>query len=111
MKLRIQKINELLKQEIGSLISKELDFNRDTLITITEVKTSPDLINAKVKISVLPTFKSEQVLRVINSQIFNLQKLLYAKLKMKIIPKIKFELDVSYEKFDRINQLIKKINQ
>ena len=102
-------VNELLKQEIGSLILKELDFNRDTMVTITEADTSDDLQQAKVKVSIMPFLKAEKILKVLNSQVFNLQKLLNQKLKMKIVPKIRFELDKSEERKTRIEQLLKKI--
>jgi ribosome-binding factor A len=109
MSLRIQKVNELLKQEIGGLILKELDFSRDTMVTITEVSTSPDLQQAKVKVSIMPFLKAEKILKILNSQVFNLQKLLNKKLKMKTIPKIRFELDKSEERKTRIEQLFRKI--
>lgn len=109
MSLRIQRVNELLKQEIGGLILKELDFNRDTMVTITEVSTSPDLQQAKVKVSIMPFLKAEKILKILNSQVFNLQKLLNQKLKMKIVPKIRFELDKSEERKTRIEQLFRKI--
>lgn len=110
MSLRIQRVNELLKQEIGSLILRELDFNRDTMVTITEVYASDDLKQAKVKVSIMPFLKAEKILKVLNSQVFNLQKLLNKKLKMKIVPKIRFELDKSEERKTRIEQLLKKID-
>lgn len=108
MSLRIQRINELLKQEIGSLILKELDFSRDTMITITGVFTSDDLRQAKVKVSILPYLKAERILKVLNSQAFLLQKLLNKKLNMRIVPKIKFKLDSSEEQKTKIEQLLKK---
>lgn len=110
MSLRIQRVNELLKQEIGGLILKELDFNRDTMVTITEVDASDDLQQAKVRVSIMPFLKAEKMLKVLNSQVFNLQKLLNKKLKMKIVPKIRFELDKSEERKTRIEQLLKKID-
>lgn len=109
MSLRIQRVNELLKQEIGNLILKELDFSRDIMVTITEVDASDDLQQAKVKVSIMPFLRAEKILKILNSQVFNLQKLLNKKLKMKIIPKIRFELDKSEERKTRIEQLFKKI--
>lgn len=109
MSRRIQRVNELLKQEVSNLILRELDFSKDTMVTVTGVETSPDLRQAKVKMSIMPFLKAEKILKVLNSQIFNLQKSLNQKLKMKIVPKIKFELDESEEKISRVEQLLKKI--
>jgi len=111
MTRRIQKINEFLKQEISNLILKELDLGRDIIVTVTEVKTSRDLKQAKVKISIMPFLKAEKILKILNSQIFNLQKLLNKKLKTRVVPKIRFELDKSEEKTNLIEQLVRKINE
>lgn len=108
MSLRIQRVNELLKQEIGSLILKELDFSRDIMITITEVNTFDDLRQAKVKVSVLPFLKAEKILKILNSQIFIIQKSLNKKLNMKVVPRIRFEIDASEERKTRIEQLLRK---
>lgn len=111
MTLRIQKVNELLKHEIGELILKELDFSKDTMVTITGVDTSPDLRQAKARISVMPFLRAEKILKVLNFQIPSFQQSLGKKLKMKIVPQIRFELDESEEKKTKIEQLIKKLNR
>lgn len=111
MSLRIQKVNELLKREIGSLILKEFDFSKDTMVTITEVNTSSDLLWTKAKISVMPFSKAEKILKVLNYQIPSFRKFLGKKLKIKIVPKIRFELDKSEEKKTKIEQLIRKLNR
>lgn len=108
MSRRIEKINELLKQEIGSLILREFDFSRETIITITKVETSSDLEWTKVWVSILPFLRAEMVLRVLNSQNYRIQKLLNSRLRIKIIPKIKFELDSSGEKISRVEKLLRK---
>lgn len=107
MKRRIQRINELLKQEVSNLILKELDFSKDVMVTVIGVKTSSDLEQAKIRVSIMPFLKAEKILRILNSQIFNLQKLLNRRLEIKTVPKIKFELDVSEEKVNRVEQLLK----
>jgi len=110
MNKRIQRVNKLLKQEISSLILKEFDISKDILITVAEVETSSDLRRAKARISILPFLKAEKTLKFLNSQSFNFQKLLNKKLKMKSIPKIQFELDVSEERASKVEQLFKKIH-
>jgi len=108
MSRRMEKINKLLKQEISSLILKELDFKRDVIITVIKAETYSDLNQVKVGISILPFSKAEQVLRVLNSKNSDIQRLLNKKLRMKIVPKIKFKLDSSEEKISRVEQLLKK---
>ncbi len=109
MSLRIQRINELLKQEISELILKELDFSKDIIITVTTVEASPDLRQAKVKVSIMPFLQADKVLKALNFRALVIQRLLNKKLKMKSIPKIKFELDRSEEKARRVDQLLKNV--
>lgn len=109
MSRRIERVNQLIKEEVSNLILREVDFSKDVMATITEVETSSDLQQAKIRVSIMPFLKAEKILKVLNSQIFNIQKLLNKKLNMKIVPKIKFELDESEEKTSRVEQLLRKI--
>lgn len=108
MNNRIQRVNELLKQEISKLILREIDF-AGALITVTEVKTSADLGQTKVKISVMPIKKGEQVLRIIEKKIFHLQQIINKKLNMKRVPKIRFVIDQAEIKAQRIEEILGKI--
>ncbi len=108
MSRRIEKINQLIKEEISNLILRNLDISREVMITVTNVKTASDLTRAKVGISIMPFLKAEKILKILNFQTFNIQKALDKKLKTKIVPKIKFELDESQEKASKIEQLFKK---
>jgi ribosome-binding factor A len=90
MSQRLERVNELLRQEISKLLLREIDFV-DILVTVTNVNTSPDLKQAKIKITVLPTEKGEQVLRIIQRNIFHLQQELNKKLHLKSVPKIRFK--------------------
>jgi len=107
MSLRIDKVSELLRQEISSLIFKELDFSREVIITVTRIKTFSDLSRVIVWVSVIPFSKAEEVLKILDYHKFNIQKLLDKKLKMKIVPKIKFKLDISGEKASKVEKLLK----
>ena len=53
MSQRTDRVDELLRQEIGALLAKELADPRIGFTTITDVETSPDLRHAKVWVSVI----------------------------------------------------------
>ena len=53
MSQRTERVDELLRQEIGALLAKEVADPRLGFATITEVETSPDLRHAKVWVSVI----------------------------------------------------------
>lgn len=106
-KERVKKINSLLQELLSEIFHQETNFPPDILITIQSVETSNDFRQSRVKISVFPSEKAAEVLRFFekHSQIF--QKILNKKLKMKIIPKLIFQLDFTEEKAARIEKLLK----
>ncbi|MCK4540020.1 ribosome-binding factor A [Candidatus Parcubacteria bacterium] len=92
MSNRILQINELLRQELAALVSREI-YLRDGLITVTKVKCSPDLKNASVRISVLPENFSGSALRELKNHNTLFAKELKKKLNLKRIPRFKWEID------------------
>ena len=107
MSKRLERVNELLHREISQLFLRELDFY-NTLVTITKVETSVDLREAKIMISVMPYEKSQTALKVLEKNIFDLQQILNKKLKMRPVPKIRFEIDKLAAKAQYIEELLQK---
>ncbi|MBW6440949.1 30S ribosome-binding factor RbfA [Patescibacteria group bacterium] len=106
MSLRTEKVNKLLKREIGKIVLEEANLPIDILTTITKVSVSKDLRYADVFISVLPFEKSREVQELLKENIYELQKTLNKKLFMKPLPKIRFCIDESGEYVGRIDKLI-----
>ncbi len=111
MAKRIEKVNELLKEEIGSIILKEFEFSREILVTITSVDCAPNLIQAKVWVSVLPENKSEDVLKVLRRRIFDVQQMINRRLNMRPIPKISFFEDRQPIEASRIEKLLSEVKK
>ena len=91
---RILRINELIQQEISKIILKEVEAPENSLITVSDVKTSDDLAHAKIWISVFPQKHSKKMLGYFLKNTGYLQKLLNRRLSMKFIPKIKFIINI-----------------
>lgn len=106
---RIERVNSLIQKELGKIICKEIEFPAGCLVTITRVSSSPDLLNAKVFISVLPQEKIERVLEILGKTIYILQKQLDYKLRMRPIPKIRFVEEKETANAARIEELLTKI--
>lgn len=96
MSNRIQKINELVKRELGEIIVKEMNFSRNILVTIIKVETSVDLGLTKVYISVIPWDKTNEIIKNLNGNIYELQQMLNKRLNTHPVPKIKFLKDLQY---------------
>ena len=53
MSQRTERLDELLRQEIGAMLEREIADPRIGFATVTEVETTPDLRHAKVWVSVI----------------------------------------------------------
>ncbi len=111
MTRRIEKINKLLKQQISEAILKNLEFKKETMITVTRVETSTDFNCAKAKVSIIPFNKAEKILEILKIKKGTLQKSINKNLEMKKVPKIRFVLDKTEQKASRVEQLIKKMHK
>ena len=71
---RIQRVNQLIKKELGQILLREIEFPADTLVTVTRVETSPDLREGKIFISVIPEIKTTRIIDFLNRKIYFLQQ-------------------------------------
>ena len=110
MSIRIQRINELLKEEVSQVLLKEMNFS-NCLVTITEVDASSNLSNAKVKISVLPQSKTDVILKKLNKNIYQIQQKINRKLNMRPVPKLIFIVDKVSQQAQRVEDILHKIKQ
>jgi ribosome-binding factor A len=106
---RLQKLNQLIREEVGKIIQEEFEFKMGVLVTIIGVETSKDISHAKISLSVLPEGEEINVLRTLEKNIFHIQKLLNKKLVMRYVPKIRFVIDRSLKKAARIEEIGQKL--
>ena len=109
MSKRILKINELLKRQLGQLFLKEIEFPKGVLVTITRVETSPDLKEAIVSISAMPSSGNKKVQEILKYCIYNLQQEINKRLRMRPIPKIVFREEKKVGEAAKIEELLEKI--
>jgi ribosome-binding factor A len=102
---RMVKVNELILQQLGTVIAEELEFP-EALITILAVDTSPDLKHAKVFISILPDSQVEIVTRKLNNAVKLLQKELAGKISLRSLPRLQFIYDDTEKQAEEIDRLL-----
>jgi len=103
---RIQRVDSLIQKELSQIILREVEFSPDILVTLTRVETTPNLAETKVFMSVLPEGKIEIVLKILNKNIYNLQKKLNKRLRMRPIPKINFIREKITSEAGRIEEIL-----
>lgn len=121
MSNRIEKVNSLLEHEIGRIILKEFDFS-GTLVTLTHVETTGNLIEAKAYISVMPSAsakglgetqeeKEDNIISILNKNVYKIQKEINKKLNMRPIPKIIFVKDEQIAEAAKVEELLNKLKK
>ncbi len=107
---RIEQINELLKEKLAGLVSREAPLENG-LITISYVDCSPDLRNAKVGISVLPFGLSKKVLARLKKHRSDFTQVLKRETRLRQIPKIHWEIDATEQDASEIDEILEKIKK
>jgi len=108
---RLQRLNVLLRQEISELILRELrDPRLAEIVTLTQVRTSPDLTAATVYVSVMgdADAKAATMDALIHAAPF-IRRQLTSRLTIRRTPDIHFTLDETMAEAARVLDLMKHL--
>lgn len=111
MKHRISKINELVRQQVSEIISRELNLKPGVFLTIAKVDTSPDLRYTRIFVSIFPEKETNYALETLKKETYFIQGKLNKKLFLKIIPKIEFSVDTTELNADNIEKILNDIKK
>lgn len=104
-----EKVNSLIKKELGNIILKEIDVDPGILLTLTRVETDKSMSVARAYVSVLPDQYQEEVFALLKRNIYNLQKILNKRLKRIRVPKIEFCKETKVVQAQNIEKILKDI--
>jgi ribosome-binding factor A len=107
---RLEQVNELLRSELAKLIKEKIDLE-DGLITISRIKCSSDLKQAKIYISVLPENLTGTALKKLNQHNTIFAKILKKKLNLKYIPRFRWLFDNTEYNASLIEATLEKIKE
>jgi len=108
---RIDKIENLIKEEISLIFLFKLQNLDSGLITVTNVRVSPDLKNAKIYVSIFEKERRDAVLEKIRLKTKFIRSELASRITIKFVPELKFFLDDTLDYVEKIEGLIKKIHE
>ena len=112
MSLRLQRVRELLKRELGDVIRRELPVGENGLITVNEVTMGSDLRSATAFVGILGTPEQRKKgFSLLNSNRKRLQTLLGQAVVLKYTPSLRFILDDSIVHGNRVLQIIEELDQ
>jgi ribosome-binding factor A len=105
------RVGELVKQNIGELLIRneaKIPSINSKLITVTEVRMTPDLKTARVYVIPLGGSATKETVRILTEYSHLVRKALSKRLDIKFLPKLTFVEDNSFEYAEKIERLIKK---
>ena len=108
------RVGELVKQNIGELLIRseaKIPGINSKLITVTEVRMTPDLKTARVYVIPLGGIDTKETVSVLTEYSHLVRRALSKRLDIKFLPKLKFVEDNSFEYAEKIENIIKEIKK
>jgi len=106
------RVGELVKQSLGELFIRneaKIPSINSKLITVTEVRMTPDLKTARVYVIPLGGVDMTESVRILTEYSHLVRRALSKRLDIKFLPKLTFVEDNSFEYAEKIEKIIKKI--
>jgi len=105
------RVGELIKQSLGQIFLRDeakVPSLETKNITVTEVRMSPDLKNARAYVIPLGGKDTENAVSILTEFSHSIRKALSKKIDMKFLPRVSFVGDQSFDYAEKIEKLIKK---
>lgn len=105
------KVARELQRDLAEIIrSKGMAVFGGSMITVSEVRISPDLSIAKVFVSIFPSDKAHQALAILEENKRAIRGELGRKVasQLRIVPEFEFLLDTTLDYAEHIEELLKK---
>jgi ribosome-binding factor A len=107
---RQRRVNELLRHALAEIFLRDEIADDDlagVAITVTEVRTTPDLKNARVYIVPLGGANQDKVLAALERNTRFLRGELARRVELKFSPTLSFALDTTFDQSDRVEALLR----
>jgi len=112
MSLRLQRVRELLKREIGEVIRRELPVAEAGLININDVMVSGDLHSALVYVGIFGTdAQKKHGSALLQKERKRIQGLVGNAVVLKYTPQLKFIVDDSIERGNRVLEILEELGK
>lgn len=107
---RQQKVAGQIQKDISEILGREgLALMGGTMVSVSKVRMSPDLLLAKVYLSVFPFERSDEALKHIKSKASMIRFELGKRVKnqLRLVPELAFIVDDSLEYIENLEKLMK----
>jgi ribosome-binding factor A len=108
---RASRVGDQIRAELSSLLTREVHDPGIGFLTITHVKVSPDLQQARVYYTTIGDAKARnESARALGRATPFLRRQVGQRLNLKRVPELAFFFDEAIEKGDRIEQILRELN-
>jgi ribosome-binding factor A len=111
MSYRLDKVASLIKEEISLIFLHKIQDPSLGLLTVTNVKVSPDLKHSRIYISIYDKEKREAALNKVNELKGLIRAQLAGRLKIRYVPELTFFIDDTLDYVEKMEGLFKKIHE
>ena len=111
---RQKQVAAVLSEELNDIFRRlNLNMINGGMVSISSVKVTPDLLEARIYISMFKIADEKAALKKIESHAWEIKKELTARIKHQLrrIPVLKFYLDDTLDHVFKMEELFKQINQ
>ena len=113
MSYRIERVNQLIRQELSELLLRQIkDPRLGNFLSINSVETAPDLKHAKVYVSCICTDEEKkEIMTSLGSASGFLHNELTKRIRIRYVPALSFIWDDSIERATHLMTIIDKANK
>ncbi|TME13408.1 MAG: 30S ribosome-binding factor RbfA [Chloroflexi bacterium] len=110
MTARTDRIDQLLRQEIGEILARDVQDPRIGFVTITDVETAPDLSTARVWVSVIgQPEERDRTIRALERAMPFVRHELGSRIRLRRIPELHVRTDDTAQRGTRVMQLLAEL--
>lgn len=112
MSLRLQRVRELLKRQVGEVIRRELPVSEAGVINVNEVNVSSDLHSATVFVGILGNAdQKKRAFTLLQEHRKRIQGLVGKAIVLKYTPQLRFVIDDSIERGNRVLRILDELEK
>ena len=112
MSLRLERVRELLKRELGEILRREVPMNEAGLLTVNEVGVAADLKSANVFVGVIGTSdQRKRAATLLEKESKRIQGMIGRAVVLKYTPHLKFVIDESIERGNRVLEILDELEK
>jgi ribosome-binding factor A len=112
MSLRLERVRELLKRELGEILRREIPMSEAGLLTVNEVGVAADLKSATVFVGVIGTTEQrKRAATLLDKESKRIQGMIGRAVVLKYTPHLKFVIDESIERGNRVLEILDELEK